>query len=133
MASDPQLPLQKAIYDLLSGDVTLDGLVSGVFDNVPEGTAYPYVSIGDDVLSDWGSHTFDGASCDVSVHSWARELGRKSVKDIMARVYTLLHNVDLSVSGFSTVACRMENEQTFLDPDGETYHGVQRFKIILGG
>ena len=49
--------LQSAIFSLLSGDSTLDGLIGNnkVFDNVPQDTAYPYVRIGLESTSDVGT------------------------------------------------------------------------------
>jgi hypothetical protein len=129
--SDSAFPLQKAIYDALTGDSDLMALITGVFDNVPQGQAFPYVTIGDDILTDWASHTFDGASIEASIHAWARANGRKGCKSIQAEIRRILHDVSLSVSGFKTVSLRQTFENTMLDPDNETYHGVQRFSVLL--
>jgi len=45
----------------------------------------------------------------------------------------LLHDIDVEVTGFPTVAMRQQFCQTLLDADGRTYNGVQRFHLILGG
>lgn len=133
MASDPHLPIQKAIYDALTGDATLMNLISGVYDFVPQGTAFPYVTIGEDTLSDWGSHTFDGADSTVTLHSWAQGASRKAVKEVMAEIYRILHKGTISVTGFSVVLIRFEFSEASLDPDGQTYHGIQRFRLLVGG
>jgi hypothetical protein len=46
----PALAVQRAIYRTLAEDDELQSLVSGVFDDVPEGTEFPYVVIGEGTL-----------------------------------------------------------------------------------
>jgi hypothetical protein len=133
MAISPDLPIQAAIFDALSGDAQLTSMATGVFDQVPEKTAFPYVTIGENTLSDWGSHTFDGANAIVTIHTWARGGGRKKCKEIMGEIYRILHNGSIAIDGFSLVVLRFEFGETIKDPDGQTYHGVQRFKLLVGG
>ena len=47
MTMDSMWELQKAIYAQLNGDSALGGLVTGIYDYVPEGSNSPYVVIGD--------------------------------------------------------------------------------------
>lgn len=131
MASDPSLPIQKAIYDALTGDATLMGKIEGVYDHVPQNESFPYVSIGKDTASDFSGNTFDGVNADVMINTWARGAGRKECKEIMAEIYRVLHNASLTVTGFTLVLLQFDFSDTELDPDGETYHGVQRFKMIV--
>lgn len=42
----PSNALRKAIYAKLTGNSTLLGMVTGIFDNVPEGTLTPYIKLG---------------------------------------------------------------------------------------
>ncbi len=52
---------------------------------------------------------------------------------MMAAIYDSLHHAALTVTGFDSVLSRFDFKDIFLDPDGITYHGVQRFKILIGG
>ena len=48
--------LQKSIFTALSGNTTgMSGANVPVFDDVPEGTAYPYVVIGEETASNNGT------------------------------------------------------------------------------
>ena len=126
--------LQSAIFSLLSGDSTLDSLVGDnkIFDTVaPQDTAYPYVQIGDDSLSDNSTKDLDGNIHSIVIHTWSRYRGDKEAKEIMARVYDLLHNSSLSVSGASLVNARFDTSDILTDPDGITKHGVQRFNFVI--
>src|SRR5690554_603796 len=133
MPQDPTLPLQKAIFDHLCADGTLMGMVNGVFDFVPQNTQEPYVTIGDGTSVDFDSHTFTGMDFTRSIHTWFKGAGRKGCLEIMARIYDLLHEATLTVTGFTPIVLRQEFSECLIDSDGQTFHGVQRFRIILGG
>lgn len=131
---DSSLELQKAVYDALKGDAQLTILVgTKVYDSVPAGTGFPYVAIGDDTAVPFDSDTFDGMEMTLTIHSWARGLGRKEVKTIMGNVYRILHKSTLNMNGHTMVLMRFEFAETDLDPDGVTYHGVQRFRALTQG
>jgi hypothetical protein len=135
VANHAELPLQTRLFEILSGDATLAELIGAdrVFDFVPENEPYPYITIGDMESRDWGSHTHDGFEFDAHIHTWTKASGRKQALEIMARVYQLLHNLDISITDFPTITCREADRRIPLDPDGRTYHGIQRFRIVLGG
>jgi hypothetical protein len=89
------------------------------------------VTIGADESDDFSSHTFDGGDVDVMVHVWSRGAGREDCKDVMGDVYRILHNGSITVSGFSVVLLQFDFANTEIDPDGQTYHGVLRFRAIV--
>lgn len=132
MAVDPQLEIQKAIFKALNDDAELNNKITGVFDFVPQQQGFPYVTIGADSFSDFGSHTFDGLDGFVIIDSWTQgERGRKVVKEIQAEVYRILHDNNLIVTGFCVIKIRREFVETVLDPDGQTHHGIERYSLIL--
>lgn len=126
--------IQQAVYTLLNADATLTAtLGASIYDNVPDNSDYPYVQVGDDQIDDWSSHTFDGFEGRITIHTWTQGRGRKTCKQIQDRIYTLLHEADLSISDQKTVSLRTGLTTTILDPDGRTYHGVSQFDFLLGG
>tara|TARA_Y100000996_G_scaffold98920_1_gene71200 strand:- start:202 stop:603 length:402 start_codon:yes stop_codon:yes gene_type:complete len=129
--STHSIALQQTVFNTLDGDSTLQSLVSDVFNFVPQNTAYPYVQIGDDSLSDNSTKDLDGNIHSIVIHTWSRYRGDKEAKEIMARVYDLLHNSSLSVSGASLVNARFDTSDILTDPDGITKHGVQRFNFVI--
>jgi hypothetical protein len=130
MPGDSSLSLQQAIYTRLTGDTALMDAIEGVFDWIPDQTEYPYVSIGDDTGNDWSAADFDGKEITVVIHSWSRAEGRSEVKTIQSLVKGLLHRASLALTGANLVQMLFEFEETLLDPDGVTYHGVQRFRAL---
>ena len=129
--SDHSLQLQKTVFDTLDGDSNLQSKVSDVYNFVPQNTAYPYVQVGDDSMADNSTKDLDGNVHSIMIHTWSRYRGDKEAKEIMARIYELLHNSSLSVSGASLVNARFETSDILNDPDGITKHGVQRFRFVI--
>jgi hypothetical protein len=129
-----QFALQSTIYSALNNDNTLTStLGAGVFDEVTEGTTYPFVAIGEDTATDFGTKTEDGGQFTINIHVWSQYTGSKETKNIMDRIHDLLHDSNLSVTGFNLVNLRFEFSDILRDPDGITRHGVMRFRAIILG
>lgn len=129
-----QFALQSTIYSALNNDNTLTStLGAGVFDEVTEGTTYPFVAIGEDTVTDFGTKTEDGGQFTINIHVWSQYTGSKETKNIMDRIHDLLHDSNLSVTGFNLVNLRFEFSDILRDPDGITRHGVMRFRAIILG
>jgi len=131
MANFSHYPLQKSIYQTLTNDSTLMGLVVGVFNRPPQGTDFPYVTLGESAGSDWSTKTTTGMEQNVTLHVWSREGGRAEAASIMQRLYTLLHQVNLSVTGQTLVSIRFAASAILLENDGWTYQGVMKFQAFL--
>ncbi len=130
MAGFSQFELQKAIYQTLVNDATLTTLVQGIYDQVPEGTPFPYITIGETACRDWSTKTSSGAQITVTLHVFSRYGGKKQAIDIMQRVHTLLHQGNLSLTGHLLVLMRFESSQITLEDDGSTYQGVIRLRAL---
>jgi len=131
MANFSHYPLQKSIYQTLTGDTELMALLTGVFDRPPQGTAFPYVTLGESIGSDWSTKTTTGTEQLVTLHIWSREGGRKEAATIMERLHTLLHQADLSVDGQDLVSIQFASSGITLETDGYTYQGIMRFQALL--
>jgi len=129
--SDHSLELQKSIFNALDGDSTLQNLVTDVYDFVPENTAFPYVKVGEETSLDNGTKTLQGNEHTLVIHTFSRYRGSKEVKEIMSRIYALLHESSLSVSGASLVNLRFEFSDVIKENDGFTSHGLQRFRAVV--
>jgi len=129
--SDHSLELQKSIFNVLDGDSTLQNLVTDVYDFVPENTVFPYVKVGEETSLDNGTKTLQGNEHTLVIHSFSRYRGSKEVKEIMSRIYALLHESSLSVTGASLVNLRFEFSDVIKENDGFTSHGLQRFRAVV--
>jgi hypothetical protein len=124
--------LQKAIYAALNGYVTgLSGASVSVYDDVPEGTSYPYVVIGEETAINAGTKNLDGVEHTLTLHVWSGYRGRREIKEIMQSIYSLLHDTAITVTGASLVMIRQEFATTLEEADGITRHGVMRFRVVM--
>ena len=133
MTADSQWPLQQALHAALAGDASLQALLGNparVFDRVAQDSAFPYLVIGEDTTGPFDTKTEDGMEHRLTIHTWSRYRGLKETKQIMAAVTAALDGQSLSVTGHTLVLLRQEFGATFLDPDGLTRHGVQRFRAL---
>lgn len=131
MANFSHLPLQEAVYAALTGDSPLMALVTGIYDRPPEGTAFPYVTLGESTGSDWSNVATVGMEHLFTLHIWSREGGRKQSATIMERLHTLLHQASLSITGQMLVMMRFSASDIVLENDGWTYHGIMKFHALL--
>ena len=131
--ADHSFELHKSIYAKLNTDSTIKTTYSAtVHDHVSSGTAFPYVVIGEETnTDDSSSKDVDFNEFTLTIHTFSRNRGRKEAKQIMARIYTLLHKASLTVTGANHINTRFEYSDVVREQDGLTYHGVQRFRTIL--
>jgi len=133
MSADSQWPLQQAVYNALVSDAALQGLLGNparVFDHAPQGSAFPYLVIGQVSATPFDTKTESGLDQSLTLHTWSRHRGLKETKDIMAAVADALDGQSLTVSGHALVLLRFEFAATVVDDDGLTRHGVQRFRAL---
>jgi hypothetical protein len=135
-----EIAVQVAVYDKLKESAELSALVSDrIYDHVPQKVKecdkkqdmpFPYVTIGEDIHIDWSTYEKTGDECQIAIHTWSREKGRKEVKTIQGAIRTALDRVQLQYDGVCFVAIDWRGSSSELDPDGLTYHGVSEFRIL---
>jgi hypothetical protein len=125
--------VQKAIYAALTGDATLMGMVTGVFDQPGQNQAFPYITLGEDTNVPDDLLVATGSQNTHTIHTWSRAAGMSQIKQIMDRVYFVLHRKQLTVATTQAFECAIEFSETFRDADGQTRHGVQRCRVKTFG
>lgn len=132
MPQDSLWPVQAAIYGVLAGDDGLAALLAdgadSIFDHVPQGSAFPYIVLGESAAQPLETQAGGGCDMTVDVHAYSRALGMKEAKAIMAAVFAVLHQQDFAIAGQRLVFCRLTSQT--LRQEGETRHGVQRYRIV---
>jgi hypothetical protein len=124
--------MQTAIFAILDADVTLSALVTGVFDDVPESyTDFPYVTLGEDVLTEFDTDGLLGFRVSVTIHCWSQYKGQRETKLVQDAIYRALHHVSMTVTGYVTILSRQVDQTSERDPDGMTRHGVQTFELLV--
>lgn len=127
---------QKGLFAKLAADGGLTDLgILGspmrIHDEPPAGAVFPFITIGDDSLEDWGARDVTGYGGSFSVHAWSQgERGRSTVKKLADAIRNALHEQDIDVEDHSVVLCRFLSSNTDT-PDGSSWHAETKFKIIL--
>ncbi|KWT72372.1 hypothetical protein APY04_0166 [Hyphomicrobium sulfonivorans] len=85
----------------------------------------PYVQFGQSEITD---DFVPGHRVLMEVHVWSKVEGPHEVKDIQGKIRGALHGRCLTGAGWRFTCVREDTARTFLDVDGETWHGVQRFR-----
>ena len=132
-------PLQKAVFEKL-----LDGVADGeriiipeidnpvaILDEIPAGTKYPYIFIGEETSIDGDTKDRTGAQHTITIHCWSQYAGQKEVKLMEKYLVDKLHEKDISILGANVVNIRREFDQVLIEIDGITRHGVSRFRIVV--
>jgi hypothetical protein len=130
MANFSYHSLQKSLYEALTDDGTLMGMISGVFDRTPQGKNYPYVTLGEGSASDSSTKTTQGMEYSVQLQVWSREGGRRQAAQIMENIYRILHDVNLTLEGHRLVSLRFISSTISIKSDGWTYQGAMRFRAV---
>jgi hypothetical protein len=124
-------PLHISIFNRLKNDTTLSSRAK-VYDAVPEGAAFPYITLGEDTSIPDDTKTYDGEEITHTLHVWSTYNGKKEVKEIMSLALESLTNEPLSLgSGFYCDFSRLDLLQV-LETDGTPLkHGVIRLRFII--
>lgn len=130
MSADSQWAVQQAIVAKLKGAAALTAIVGQrIYDDVPQGTAYPYI-----VVDDMTSVPFDtqggvGAQVGVNIYCWSQYRGRKEVRQMMDAIYAALNRQALTISGHAHIDTLFMTSSTFRQGDGRTYSGMTSFRV----
>ena len=124
--------LQASIFQTLSTDPGVLGALGGprIYDHVPRGAAYPYVTFGQSTVRDWSTGGDEGDEHVVTLHVWSLAAGRNQVHDIVGALRVALHDRDLTLAGHRLVNLRHEHSEARREADGERFHGIVRLRAV---
>lgn len=125
----PMTAMQTAIYTRL---VALMPAGTRIYDDVPQGTACPYLSLGEFDVVNWGTALTPGTDNYFSVHVWSQYAGWKEASDLADLIVQALSFTNFVVVGY-TWAWDLElvNMVRLRDPDGITRHISIQFRLHL--
>lgn len=130
--TEPSWALQRSIYQTLSNAPELTSRLGGegIYDNPPPAAEFPFITIGQSVNQDWSTGTEDGNEHSVTLHIWSRADSALEVHEITQLVRDLLHDQAISLDDHYLINLRHEFSQARIDPDGETLHGIVRYRAV---
>lgn len=125
-------PLQVSILKRLKAHAELMKTVTGIYDDVSSARAFPYVSLGEDTATPWGTKTNSGEEVTTTLHVWSTYNGKKEAKQILSFVLESITSEPLPLDGgFFMEYSNLDFMEIFTDPDGQTRHGVVRLRFKI--
>jgi hypothetical protein len=120
--------LQQAIYARLAAHLPLIAEVTGIYDAPPQDARFPYVVIGEDVVSDASAKAMTATDHRLALHLWTRGPGKQQAKQLMQAVQDALDGNPPAPAGFMLVWLRFLQSTVLTDADGLTQHGILEFR-----
>jgi len=130
MSEDASEQLMKAHIAALRGDPQIQTFCGQrVYDYLPRNTVEPYIVYHITDSNEWDTTTENGEEHAVYIHVWDDKEGSKRARQIMQRVYDLLHDVtSYSLTDHVLVNCRRVSRA--MEREGQHYHGIGLFRAV---
>jgi len=125
-------PVAAAVYTALNVSAMTNLATGGVWDDVPEGTAFPYVwvRVSERTNDYMGGHA--GFEVDVRVHVFSQFRGAAEAQSIISKARQLLRHTLPAVSGFTALLLEHEGTSELADEmiqEKRTKHLIARFRL----
>ena len=119
--------LQSKIYSTLNGDSNLTSTLGvSIYDDVPESSSFPYIQMGQDTVSEYGTKDLDGADTSLTLHISVDITNKDSGGNKTLLANGGIHSMSVSGSGVFTDAAVEENLRAAMN--GTTF---SNFQILL--
>lgn len=131
----PAQTATEAVQTMLYATIGGGAISAPVYDQVPQGAAFPYVTIGEFVETRDDAHNRAGKNLLGVVHVWSRDTSMIEAEGIAQEIDALLDHKQnsLSVSGWTLVLIENESTRTLRVPNaGEgtaSRHVVQQYRV----
>ncbi len=103
-----------------------------VYDDVPEGAAYPYVVMGEMTGRDWSDKFEPGQEVYSTIHIWSQYKGRKEATEMGDAILQALSKSPLDLApNFRAVLQELDMNELIIDIDGKTRHGILRNRYLI--
>ena len=124
--------LRAAIHDALVADGALTALLGGpkVYDEPPNGAAFPYVTLGEARIADFSAGHDLAEEHRLTLHAWSRQGGHKEAHVIAGALLAALDDAPLAPEGHTLVNLRFSVADIRREADGRTYHALVRFRAV---
>lgn len=134
--------LHQAIYNRLN-DSSVTSLLSvkyaplvAIFSSVPQAansgddSYFPFITIGNNVISPYDVKDSVGGSASVQIDIWARSRSVLDIKEIADAVDARLRRQPLTITGATHITTELQDSQDMDDPDGKTMRIMLRYTVL---
>jgi hypothetical protein len=121
--------VQAALYGaLIAADVAGGRVYDGQKQQENPVPGSPIVNIGPKTVVNDDDTSGDALEVTFQLDIWSRYDGSKEINEVQTAIRAALHLANLTVSGLTSCNTFVDGYSDFLDPDGETRHGVVRVR-----
>ncbi|AIL64492.1 hypothetical protein NOVO_00410 [Rickettsiales bacterium Ac37b] len=106
---NPIIQWSSAVYQRLANSSELEELGVKVFTYVPQDTKYPYIYLGEMIISDYSTKTTKGFNLINYISIYAEERGNKQAIILSHIVKELLESPELILKYYTLVSIRLLN------------------------
>jgi hypothetical protein len=134
-ATGPTDAVQAALVQAMLADAGLAALVGvRVYDDVPDDTPLPYISLGPEFWQPFEALCLDGAEGFVQVDVWSDSVGRVQCREIVERAVALFNGASAPAvpgGGWRLTACSVAGFDIVRDARAHLRHGWLRLDIAV--
>lgn len=126
------LALQQSIVAALSADAGVLATLGGarIYDDTPQPAIFPYVTIGQTTARSADGDLSPADEHVVTLHVWSRARGRREALGVNDAIRSALHDQPLTLTDHTLVNLRHEFSEARRERDGDTIHGIARFRAV---
>jgi hypothetical protein len=126
------LALQKALFTHLTTAPGVLALLGAprIYDDTPQPATFPYVTFGQSTLRDADGDDAPADEHVLTLHVWSRAAGRREIHALIDALRAALHDQPLTLESHRLINLRHEFSDARRDADGETLHGIVRFRAL---
>lgn len=123
--------LQTAVYTALQANSTFTSLSAGPFDPAPINQAFPYVTFGEHLESEWYSFQNTGRQVLFWIDIWSQKQGFAEAYTIADAITGALETVVLNLTHFTGTGLLFNSSTPRKDPDGVTRRVIAKYRTYL--
>lgn len=123
--------IQPALYNKLTSDGVLMGMITGVYDAPPQNAVMPYVTIGAGTANTLSQLVSQISECQLELRVWTAGAGRKTALAVLNRLHGLLHQGSLTLSGLTLMSMQCTQAETAIDPANDRTEGTLQLVITV--
>jgi len=128
MADPVDLLIQGAFVARLKADAAVGALLGDrVYDRVPSGVVFPYLTIRIPQVIDEENSCSLNERVVIEIHAWSRSPGFVECRRMIGAAKAAVRSSALTVTGHNLSLQTVEQTRYLDDPDGLTAHGVVTF------
>ena len=124
--------VQEAVVAALRDSVPVMATATGVYDGPPARAAFPYVSVGDGLTSDWSNKTAPGREIRVALTVWDDGEESARLQGLMNHVEDAVAGIERDLDGWRVASVVFLRSLIARRPDG-AWAGLVEFRVRVMG